>query len=71
MQKDVRQRARRDLGNDIRVFRSGRIRRTPWGWLRGVRQVLGIPAGEIARRMKLCESAVFRLEKAERQGSIT
>jgi predicted DNA-binding mobile mystery protein A len=71
MQKEERQRVRRDLDNDIRIFRSRKIRRTPWGWLRGVRQALGMQAGEIARRMKIGESEVFRLEVAEQQESIT
>lgn len=71
MQKELRERARRDLDDDLRIFRSRRVRRTPWGWLRGVRQALGMPVEEIARRMKVGESEVFRLETAEREGTIT
>ena len=42
-----------------------------WGWLRGVRQAVGLPVAEMARRMKVGESEVFRLEVAEVEDSIT
>ncbi|MFY9855731.1 MAG: hypothetical protein WAK26_17820, partial [Terracidiphilus sp.] len=35
------------------------------GWLRAVRQAVGIPVDEVARRMGVCRWEVFRLEKSE------
>ena len=35
-------------------------------WLRSVRQAMGIPVEEVARRLEVCKWEVLRLEKAER-----
>jgi predicted DNA-binding mobile mystery protein A len=67
----VRRRVRRDLDEDLRVFRGRKVRRSHWGWLRGVRQALGMRVGEVARRMKVGHSEVYRLEMAEVRDSIT
>lgn len=40
------------------------------GWLRAVRQALNLPTPEMAKRMGVVESAVFRAEQAERKGAI-
>ncbi len=53
------------------AFRAARIaageRR---GWLRAVRQVVGIPVKEVARRLGVCRWEVFRLEKSESESRI-
>ena len=41
------------------------------GWLRQVRQVTGVMASDVASRMKMSEQALFRLERAEKKGTIT
>ncbi len=71
MRSELRRRARREMEDEMRVFRSKEVRRAQWGWLRGVRQAVGLPVAEMARRMKVCESEVFRLEVAEAEHSIT
>jgi predicted DNA-binding mobile mystery protein A len=71
MQKELRRRARRDLEDAIRVFRSSDVRRSRWGWVRGVRQAVGMPVAEMARRMKVGTSEIFRLEVAEQRDAIT
>jgi predicted DNA-binding mobile mystery protein A len=71
MRNEVRQRARRDLDENLRVFQGKRIRRSRWGWLRGVRQALGMRVGEVAKRLKVVQSEVYRLEMAEVRDSIT
>lgn len=71
MRNALRQRARRDLDEDLRVFRGKKVRRSKWGWLRGVRQALGLRVGEVAKRMKVGQSEVFRLEMAEVRDTIT
>jgi len=42
-----------------------------WGWLRGVRQALRMRVGEVARRMKVGQSEIYRLEMAEVRDTIT
>ncbi len=71
MRSELRRRVRRELEDEIRVFRSESVRRSRWGWLRGVRQAVGLPVAEMARRMKVGESEIFRLEVAEVEDSIT
>ena len=71
MQREIRQRARRDLEESLRVFRSRHVRRSRWGWVRGVRQAVGMPVAEMARRMKVGTSEVYRLEVSEQEDSIT
>jgi len=71
MRDEFRRRARRDLDEDLRVFRGTKVRRSKWGWLRGVRQALGMRVAEVARGMKVCESDVYRLEMSEIQETIT
>ena len=71
MRSELRRRARRELEDEFRVFRSKSVRRSRWGWLRGVRQAVGLPVAEMARRMKVGESEIFRLEVAEVEDSIT
>ncbi len=64
-------RVRRDLDEDLRVFKGRKVRRSRWGWLRGVRQALGMRVGEIAQRMKVGKSEVYRLEMSEVRDTIT
>ena len=71
MQKELRQRVRRDLEENVRVFRSRSVRRSRWGWVRGVRQAVGLPVAEMARRMKVGTSEIYRFEVAELEDTIT
>jgi len=40
------------------------------GWLRAVRQAVGMPVDEVARRLGVCRWEVFRLEKSESESRI-
>jgi transcriptional regulator with XRE-family HTH domain len=71
MEIEVRNRARQDLEDKIRVFRSKSIRRDRWGWVRGVRRVVGLPVEEMARRMKVSKAEVYPLEVSELNDAIT
>jgi predicted DNA-binding mobile mystery protein A len=70
-QRDRHQETRRKLDETLLAFRVARIaageRR---GWLREVRQVVGIPVKEVARRLGVCKWEVFRLERAESESRI-
>jgi transcriptional regulator with XRE-family HTH domain len=69
---------RRHLDEASLVFRVARKtaaadRRTAadtGSWLRAVRQAVGIPVDEVARRLGVIKWEVFRLEKAERDSRI-
>ncbi len=39
------------------------------GWVRAIRDALGMPAAALARRLGVSEPAVFSLERTERQGT--
>jgi predicted DNA-binding mobile mystery protein A len=69
---DRHQETRQKLDEMLLAFRAARIaageRR---GWLRAVRQVVGIPVKEVARRLGVCKWEVLRLEKAESESTIT
>jgi hypothetical protein len=56
MQSELRRRVRRDLDEELRVFRGNKVRRSKWGWLRGVRQALGMRVAEVAWRLKMGKS---------------
>ena len=71
LNKELRTRARRELDEDLRVFRGKRVRRSKWGWLRGVRQALGMRVDEVARRLNVGRSEVYRLEMSESRETIT
>jgi transcriptional regulator with XRE-family HTH domain len=59
------------LDEDLRVFRGRKVRRSKWGWLRGVRQALGMRVEEVAQRLKVGQSEVYRLEMSESRETIT
>ena len=40
------------------------------GWIRAIRDALGMPAAELGRRLDVTHSAVFELERSERAGTI-
>ena len=68
---DRHQETRQKLDETLLAFRVARTaageRR---GWLREVRQVVGIPVKEVARRLGVCKWEVLRLEKAESESTI-
>lgn len=59
---DRRFAALRELGNS---------QRPPKGWLRAIRDALGMTTAQLARRMKVSQPRIVALEKSEANGSIT
>src|SRR3974390_1280897 len=41
------------------------------GWIRALRQALGLSAAALGKRMKLAQQSIVQLEKNEREGAIT
>jgi predicted DNA-binding mobile mystery protein A len=65
-------RARRHL--DKRFTDFGSIQKfvsPPRGWIRAVRDALGMTAADLGRRMGVSQAAVAQFEKSEKDGSIT
>ncbi len=44
--------------------------RPPAGWIRAIRDALGMPAAELGRRMGVSDAAVFDFERNERNGTV-
>lgn len=72
MRQTKRELAHSDLERNLRPYRrAAKIHRPPEGWLRAIRQALGLNAGQIARHMKLTPKMIFQLERSEQQNTIT
>jgi predicted DNA-binding mobile mystery protein A len=66
METEKQLRARRELDETILAFRIARRAAADVdGWVRTVRQVVGVTAEELGRRMGVKQREVFRLESAE------
>jgi transcriptional regulator with XRE-family HTH domain len=70
MQGYEREKLRRELDEALLPFRLARKRRGGGagggaGWLRSLRQALGVPVEEMARRMGVSRWEIHRLEKSE------
>lgn len=66
--KSPRRTARRRL--DQRLVGLDLGQRPPRGWIRAIRQALGMTTGELGQRMGLTQSRVSQLERSEELGSI-
>jgi predicted DNA-binding mobile mystery protein A len=71
MENQEREKPTRELVEAGMAFRmvqekAGKVQ----GWLRTVRRAVGIPVAEVARRMGVGESEVYRMEYAEGRGVI-
>ena len=71
MAAEKRETARRELDEAILAFRLARTAGgSVDGWVRSVRQAVGLPVGELARRLGVKRREVFRLESSERNERI-
>jgi predicted DNA-binding mobile mystery protein A len=48
-----------------------RIKRPPRGWIRTIRESLGMSTRQLARRLRVTQQAIPQLEKSELSGAIT
>ena len=72
MREKERNAVRKRLDKELRYYRwAGKEKHPTQGLLRAVRKALGIPAIEIARKMDINPSVLFRLEQNERRGRIS
>lgn len=72
MQRDAREEMRRKLDEDQRWFRlAGRKTPTRKGWLREIRLAVGFPGPEVAKKLGISRSEVFRGEEREEAKTIS
>ena len=71
MLRILRQKARMDLEHQLRPLRRAlKARRPPEGWLRAMRQAMGIPVGQIAEYMEFTPKMVYQMERSEQENNI-
>lgn len=71
MRTEVRQRARQRLDERLRPLKQlERFQAPPKGWIRAIREALGMSGVQFARRLKVSPQSVDALEKSEANGSI-
>jgi predicted DNA-binding mobile mystery protein A len=64
--------ARRQLDKRLNLLRNSEgLARPPKGWIRAIREALGMTAAQMAQRLGVSQPRIFNMEKAEAQGSIT
>ena len=67
--KDLKQ---RQLDAGLTHWRSAELpARPPSGWIKAIREALGMPAAHLAKRLGLVPSTVLRLETSEADDTIT
>jgi len=71
MQEYERKNLRKDLEEALLPFRLARkLKGCRTGWLRSIRQAVGVPVDEVARRLGVCRWEVHRLEESEKNSRI-
>jgi predicted DNA-binding mobile mystery protein A len=63
--------ARKNLDKKLAPMRDMHLTRPRSGWIRAIRDALGISSRQLAKRMGVVQSRVAALEKAETNGSTT
>ena len=71
MRAQERATARRQLDKRLNTLRSSSFARPPRGWVKAIREALGMTTRQLARRIGVVQSRVVDIEKAEVTGSIT
>lgn len=63
--------ARKNLDKKLGALRDADFSRPRGGWIRAIRDALGISSRQLASRMDVAQSRIVALEKAESTGSTT
>ena len=69
MSPDQAHLARKNLDRRLAPLRAEPLIAPPSGWIKAIREALGMTAEQLARRMGVVQSRVSTLEKAERTGT--
>ncbi len=72
MRATERASARRQLDKRLNTLRNAEeLARPPRGWVRAIREALGMTAAQLARRMGVTQPRIVALEQAEARGALT
>jgi predicted DNA-binding mobile mystery protein A len=72
MRNEFRNLRLKQLDRSLAPYRAARkIARPPKGWIRAIRQALGVSSGELARRLGSSRQLPLQLEKGEAEDRIT
>jgi predicted DNA-binding mobile mystery protein A len=71
MRDHFRQLRSQQLDRALAPLHSSQFPRPPKGWIRAIREALGVSSGELAERMRTNRSLVVQQEKAEAEDRIT
>jgi predicted DNA-binding mobile mystery protein A len=71
MRDHFRQLRSQQLDRALAPLRSAELPRPPKGWIRAIREALGVSSGELAGKMQTNRSLVVQQEKAEAEDRIT
>lgn len=64
--------ARRQLDQRLnRISDAEALARPPRGWIKAIREALGLTTAQLGRRLGVSQPRVVAIEKAEREGAIT
>lgn len=72
MRPEDRATARRQLDKRLNLLRNSEaLRRPPRGWIRAIREALGMTTRQLAKRIGVSQPRAVAIEKAEMKGSMT
>lgn len=72
MRNDFRSLRQQQIDRSLEHFQAAQdISRPPKGWIRAIREALGISSGELAKRMGTSRQLPLQLEKSEAEDRIT
>jgi len=73
MKSEIMQVVRNGLDKRIEVLKAARVsaQRPARGWLRAVREAVGLGQGEVAKKMGVKRQSYAQIETAEQRGSVT
>jgi len=71
MRAQDRAMARRQLDKRLNTIRGSSFARPPRGWVKAIREALGMTTRQLAKRIGVVQSRAVDIEKAEVTGSIT
>lgn len=71
MRAQDRATARRQLDKRLNTQRNTSFSRPPRGWIKAIREALGMTTAQLGRRIGVSQSRAVNIEKAEVTGSIT
>lgn len=72
MRSSEREKARQQLDKRLNILKNtDALARPPLGWVRAIRQALGMTTAQLGKRIGVTQSRAFDIEKAEVSGKIT